>query len=116
MAYFNRSLKSYYSLHQKQAALGYKQHSLINDIVTEWNSSYHMIQRALEQQQPLCVTILELKKGDLIPTNVEFSNMELFMQVMKSIVEITKALDTTVAFGCSSLSCQLLHTYMKLYT
>ena len=51
-----------------------------------------MIQRVLEQQQPLCATVLELKKGDLMPTDVEFSNMELFVQVMKSIVEINEAL------------------------
>ena len=92
VAHFNRSPKSYYLLHQKQAALGYKQHSLINDVVTRWNSSYYMIQRVLEQQQPLCATILELKKGDLMSTDVEFSNMEMFVQVMKSIVEITETL------------------------
>ena len=41
VAHFNHSPKSYYLLHQKQVALGYKQHSLINDVVTRWNSSYH---------------------------------------------------------------------------
>ena len=92
VAHFNRSPKSYYLLHQKQAALGYKQHSLINDVVTRWNSSYYMIQRVLEQQQPLCATLLELKKGDLMPTDVEFANMELFVQIMNPIVEITEAL------------------------
>ena len=37
-------------------------------------------------------TILELKKGDLIAIDVEFSNMELIAQVIKLIVEITKSL------------------------
>ena len=50
VAHFNRSPKSYYLLHQKQIALGHKQHSLINDVVTRWNSSYYMIERILEQQ------------------------------------------------------------------
>ena len=44
IARFNRSPISYYLLHQKQVVLGYKQHSLINDVVTRWNSRYHMIQ------------------------------------------------------------------------
>ena len=51
-----------------------------------------MIERILEQQQPLCATLLELKKGNLMPTDIKFSNMELFIQVMKPIVEITEAL------------------------
>ena len=34
VAYFNRSPKSCYLLHQKQIGLGHKQHSLINDVVT----------------------------------------------------------------------------------
>ena len=29
-----------------------------------------MIDRILEQQQPLCAALLELKKGDLMPTDV----------------------------------------------
>ena len=51
-----------------------------------------MIQRVLEQQQPLCASLLELKNGDLMSTDVEFANMELFVQIMKPIVEITEAL------------------------
>ena len=51
-----------------------------------------MVARVLEQQQPLCATLLEPKKGDLMPTDTEFSNMELFVKTMKPIVEITEAL------------------------
>lgn len=40
VAHFNHSHKSYYLLHQKQIVLVHKQHSLINDVVTRWNSSY----------------------------------------------------------------------------
>jgi len=50
-----------------------------------------MIERILKQYQPLCASLLELKKGDLMPADIKFSNMELFLQVMKPIVEITKA-------------------------
>jgi len=39
-----------------------------------------MVARILEQQQPLCTMLLEIKKGQLIPTNTEFSNMELFVK------------------------------------
>ena len=36
--------------------------------------------------------LLELKKGDLMPTDTVVSNMELFVKTMKPIVEITEAL------------------------
>ena len=51
-----------------------------------------MVARFMEQQQPLCATLLELKKGDLMPTDSEFANMELFVKTMKPIVDITEAL------------------------
>jgi len=49
----------------KQIALGNEQHALVNDVVTKLNSI--MVTRVLKQQQPLCDTLLELKKGDLMP-------------------------------------------------
>ena len=92
VAHFNRSAKSYALLRQKQIALGHEQHALVNDVVTRWNSCYYMVARVMEQQQPLCATLLELKKGDLMPTDSEFANMELFVKTMKPIVDITEAL------------------------
>ena len=112
VAHFNRSPKSYYLLHQKQIASGHKKHSLINDVVTRWNSSYYMIERILEQQQPLCTTLLELKKGDLMSTDIEFSNIELFIQVMKPIVEITEALGAQQYVTISMLR-PLLHKLLN---
>ena len=40
----------------------------------------------------MLATLLEIKKGDLMPTNVEFANMDVFVEIMKPIVEITEAL------------------------
>ena len=47
-----------------------------------------MINRILEQQQPLCATLIEICKPELMPTSTEISAMEAFVDVMKSIVEI----------------------------
>ena len=49
-----------------------------------------MINRILEQQQPLCTTLIEIRKPELMPTNTEISTMEAFVDVMKPIVEITE--------------------------
>lgn len=38
-----------------------------------------MVERVLEQQQPLCAALLVLKKGDLLPTYTEFAVMETYI-------------------------------------
>ena len=92
VTHFNHSSKSTYLLKRKQEALHHPHHSLIQDVATRWNSAYYMVIRVLEQQQPLCATLLELKKGELMPSDVEFATMENYVQVMKPLVVITEAI------------------------
>jgi len=70
-----------------------------------------LVARVLEQQQPLCTTLLEVKKGELIPTDTEFSKMELFVKTMKPIVEITEVLG---AFKCVTIFMLWLLLYKLL--
>ena len=49
-----------------------------------------MVERILPQQQPLCATLLELHKGDMMPSDAEFSILEIFVKVMKPLVDITE--------------------------
>ena len=51
-----------------------------------------MINRILEQQQPLCATLIEIRKPELMPIDTEISTMEAFVDVMKPIVEITETI------------------------
>ena len=68
-----------------------------------------MVQRVLEQQQPLCATLLELKKGDLMPSDSEFDTMENnYVIVMKPLVEITEAIGAEQWVTISTLR-PLLH-------
>ena len=76
----------------KQEDLHHPTHSLIGDVVTRWNSTFYMIKRVLEQQQPLCAALLALKKGDLMPSDTEFAAMDTYIQVMKPLVTITEAI------------------------
>ena len=75
VTHFNHSCKASYLLKEKQKNLGNKQHCLIQDVVTRWNSAYYMVERIIEQQQPLCATLLELHKGDLMPSDTEFKTL-----------------------------------------
>ena len=91
VAHFNHSAKSTYLLRQKQADLHHKQLSLVQDVPTRWNSAYYMVEQILAQQQPLCATLLQLRKGDLMPSESEFMTMEIFVAVMKFLVAVVSA-------------------------
>ena len=43
-------------------------------------------------QQPLSVTLCAIRKGDLTQSNSEFAVLEQFIETLKPIVEITKAI------------------------
>ena len=48
-----------------------------------------MIEQIIRLQQPLCAALIELRKTDLMPSDSEISTMEIFLEVLKPIVEIT---------------------------
>ena len=54
VSHFNHSSNL---LKQKQYDLKHKQHHLIQSVATRWNSSYYMMERILEQQQPFLATL-----------------------------------------------------------
>ena len=51
-----------------------------------------MIERIMTQQQPLCTTLLEIRRGDLMPSEAEFVAMECFIMILKPLVEITETM------------------------
>ena len=51
-----------------------------------------MVERILAQQQPICATLLEVRKGDLMPSDDEFATMESFVKTMKPLVKITEVM------------------------
>ncbi len=51
-----------------------------------------MVERVLLQQQPLCATLLEIHKTDIMPTDSEFKTLEEFISTMKPLVDITEAI------------------------
>ncbi|KAK1904302.1 Zinc finger BED domain containing protein 1 [Dissostichus eleginoides] len=79
--FFHRSTTANHYLKEKQKCLGLKNHKLITDVATRWNSAYDMVERFLEQQPAICATLLspEVRKGqsDLCTLNeTDVSNAE----------------------------------------
>ena len=114
VSHFHHSSKDTYVLKQKQADLRHKDHSLIQDVTTRWNSSYYMISRILEQQQPLCAALLEVKRTDLFPSEEEFATMDIYIDVMKPLVTITEAIGAQKWVTISTLR-PLLHKLLDVH-
>ena len=90
VTHFHHSIKSTNILRQKQKDLRYSEECLVQDVSTRWNSCYYMMERILKQQQPICATLLEAQKQDLMPTDGEVTAMETFIDVLKPFVQITE--------------------------
>ncbi|KAI4799939.1 hypothetical protein KUCAC02_016477 [Chaenocephalus aceratus] len=56
--FFHRSTTANHYLKEKQKCLGLKNHKVITDVATRWNSAYDMVERFLEQQPAICATLL----------------------------------------------------------
>ena len=57
--------------------------------------------------------LLELRKGDLMPSESEFSTMETFVAVMKSLVQITEAIGAQKWVTISAIR-PLLHKLLNI--
>jgi len=114
VSHFHHSTKSSYVLKQKQIDLHTNELSLIQDVTTCWNSSYYMVERIIKLQQPLCAALIEVWKTDLIPTNTEVSTMEIFLGVLKPIVDITEAIGGEKLVTISMIK-PLLHKLFSMH-
>uniref|UniRef100_A0A1X7U2P0 Uncharacterized protein n=1 Tax=Amphimedon queenslandica TaxID=400682 RepID=A0A1X7U2P0_AMPQE len=71
-----------------------------------------MIAKVVEQQQPLCAAILEVKQADLVPSDNEFIAMDVYLDVMKPLVTITEAISAQKWVTISTLR-PILHKLLK---
>lgn len=92
--FFHCSTTANHYLKVKQTYLGLKNHKLITDVATRWNSAYDMVERFLEQQPAICATSLspEVRKGqsDLCTLNeTDVSNAEDAASALKPMKDAT---------------------------
>ncbi|XP_063240561.1 zinc finger BED domain-containing protein 4-like [Bacillus rossius redtenbacheri] len=85
-------------LKKAQATLGVKQHRLVQDETTRWNSSLHMIQRLLEQKQAVT-----LASSQLAGVNEELTSTQ--WELLKNIAEVLEIFNqATLVLSSSSVT------------
>ena len=65
--------------------------------------AYYMVERIIQLQQPLCAALIEIRRTDLMPTDTEISTMEIFIEVLKPVVEITEAIGSEKSVTISTI-------------
>ena len=73
-----------------------------------------MIDRLLQQQQPVCAALIEVKKADLTPSDGEITVMKTLMEVLQPIVQITEAIGGEKLATVSTVR-PLLHKLLSLH-
>ncbi|XP_071786524.1 E3 SUMO-protein ligase ZBED1-like [Asterias amurensis] len=110
--YVHRSANATYKLAEKQEMLSIPKNKLLQDVKTRWNSTFDMLARIVEQQQPVCSMLIELKKQELMPTVEEFATIEKLVELLKPIKQMTEIFSGNYVTVSGLLPC--IHQLEKL--
>ncbi|XP_023805548.1 zinc finger BED domain-containing protein 4-like [Oryzias latipes] len=92
VTYFRSSVTAKEKLTQIQQQLGTQGHKLINEVPTQWNSTYQMFERMTEQKEAVWVSLASLKP-DITPlTPEECQIIEEMLRVLAPFDQATREL------------------------
>ena len=92
IAHFNKSTKEIYKLREKQKLLKLPEHELIQDCITRWGSTLHMLERIQEQQAAIAAVLMEGRNTHLIPDGEEWVTIDGLISVHKPFQKATEAM------------------------
>ena len=94
VSHFHHSPQATHRLSEMQKTLGAPQHKLKNQCPTRWNSLYYMIQRLVEQREPLSAVLASMNSVDNLHSH-EWKVAESYVQVLKPFEEVTSMMSAT---------------------
>ena len=93
VGHFKHSVIAQNALEESQTTLNLPQHKLVQDVMTQWNSSYNMLERIIEQETALSAVLAESEKAahcDMILTSTEVSKIQCI--VLRPLAQATTLL------------------------
>lgn len=90
--HFNKSSKQTYKLREKQEMLQLPKHRLIQECITRWGSTLHMIERLMEQQAAIAAVLMEGNMRHLIPESSEWTLIEQLVDILLPFQQATEAM------------------------
>ena len=111
--HFNRSTKATYKLREKQQLLKIPQHAVIQDCITHWGSTLHMLQRLQEQQAAIAATLMESKDTHLMPEGSEWKIIDELVNVLTPFNLATETLSGE-KYPTISMIVPLLHKLLNV--
>lgn len=85
--HFNHSSSAVNKLKELQDQLNLKNHKLLQDVPTRWNSTYYMLERIIEQRKALVTYAIDANIDTL--STYQWSLAEKIVQLLKPFEEIT---------------------------
>ncbi|CAF0958396.1 unnamed protein product [Didymodactylos carnosus] len=94
-SHIRRSYKAKDDLQHAQNQLGLTPRDLVQDVETRWNSGFYMIQRFVEEEQPLLLCFinpdfLRRFKDTRIVTGIDFCTLKLLLKILEPLEEMTR--------------------------
>jgi hypothetical protein len=90
---FSRSWKKKRALKKKQNDLELPNHDLIHDVVTRWDSTFKIVSRFLEQQQPISSVLADdWSSWALMPKEHHVTTLEKLRQLLSPLNDFEDAL------------------------
>lgn len=96
VTHFHHSVNSSKVLRQAQATLGVPLHELIQDEPTRWNSTFHMLQRLVEQRTAITVATSSINLNVQL-MNSDWILAENLVKILKLFDEATNSLSSSKA-------------------
>ena len=62
-----------------------------------------MVECIIRLQQLLCAALIEVRRTNLMPSDTAICTMEIFIEVLKPVVEITEAIGNEKSFIISTI-------------